>query len=422
MTALTQREQVAAAAVAVFLLLLLFRAWRRRRALIRRLSSISARLTGPGAVAVDGRGGLERTLSRLEHAAQEGALRVSDADEGRHRLAFVIDQVSDGVVVWDEHGAELQRNERATQLLADIQGEALAGELVARLLTEALGGGAGTQTIDVFGPPRRTLVVTAFPLDDGRRSLGAAAVIGDVSAHRRLESVRRDFVTNIGQRLRTPVGALGLVCQTLADERDSAVQRRLALRVHAESARLVKVIEDLLDLSQIEAEAAPLREPVPVHLLVAEAAEVAGPMAAARRVTVEVDEPDHRLTVLGDRRQLVGAMSNLIDNAVTWSPAGASVLVTADTNGGWLTLTVKDAGAGIPARDLDRIFERFYRVERGREAEAGGAGLGLSIVRHVAANHGGDVAVESTEGEGSTFTLRLPCGPTSRTVLTTKAG
>jgi two-component system sensor histidine kinase SenX3 len=128
------------------------------------------------------------------------------------------------------------------------------------------------------------------------------------------------------------------------------------------------------------------------------------------------------MTVTGDRRQLVSALFNLLENAVKYSDEGTTVDVRSRTDGQWVELEVKDQGIGIPARDHERIFERFYRVDRGRGHDAGGTGIGLAIVRHVAASHGGDVRVESQEGAGSTFTLRLPAGPGPVAVSPAKAG
>jgi len=400
-----------------------------RRALTRRLSAVAARLEGraPGptaspvpddgearsseTAAVDARGGAEQALARLERAADEAAFRSAGAAEAADRVAAALQHVGVGVVVWDEHGAEVYRNDAATTLLGTRHGEALAEQLVGRLLAGARQGQPSTEPIDLFGPPRRTLVVAAFPLDDERRTTGAAAVIEDVSGRRRLEAVRRDFVANVSHELKTPVGAIGLLAETLVDERDPVVVRRLSKRMHTESLRLGRTIEDLLDLSRIEAEEAPAREPLPVHLLVAEAAERVRELAGHRRIELEVDEPDHGVTVLGDRRQLVSALHNLLENAVKYSDDESAVELcvgTAPGGAGWLDVVVRDHGIGIPARDLERIFVRFYRVDRARSRETGGTGLGLSIVRHVAANHGGQVLVESREGEGSTFTLRLP--------------
>jgi two-component system sensor histidine kinase SenX3 len=293
------------------------------------------------------------------------------------------------------------------------QPDVLAEEAITRLLRAAAGGEGGTETLDLYGPPRRTLTIRARPLETDWRPVGAAAVIEDVSERRRLEAVRRDFVANITHELKTPVGALGLLAETLAGESDPEVVNRLAWRIQGESQRVARIMDDLLDLSRIESEETPTREPVPVHLIVAQAAERVRSSAEQQGIRIRIGEPPHNLTVLGDRRQLISALYNLMENAVKYSDPGSTVEVGGRTEGDWLDLRVRDRGIGIPEQDLERIFERFYRVDRGRGRDTGGTGLGLAIVRHVVNNHGGDVLVESHEGEGSTFTLRLPTGPSA---------
>jgi two-component system sensor histidine kinase SenX3 len=188
------------------------------------------------------------------------------------------------------------------------------------------------------------------------------------------------------------------------------VVARLSHRMRTEAERLGRIIEDLLDLSRIEAEEAPNREPVPVRLVIAEAVERLRPVAEHRGIRLEVDEPAYALAVVADRRQLVSALHNLLDNAIKYSEPGSSVNVVVRHDDEAIEIEVADHGIGIPSRDLERIFERFYRVDRARSRDTGGTGLGLAIVRHVASNHGGDVRVMSREGAGSTFTLRLPGG------------
>src|SRR5208282_1363884 len=183
---------------------------------------------------------------------------------------------------------------------------------------------------------------------------------------------------------------------------------RLASRIQTEAFRVSRIIDDLLDLSRIESEEAPPREPIYINLVMAEAVERVKAAAEQRGITIELHEPNPPVYVLGDRRQLVSAIHSLLENAVTFSYENNVVAVSGEQSDKEVRLAVTDHGVGIPARDLDRIFERFYRVDHGRSRETGGTGLGLSIVRHVAANHQGWVDVESREGEGSTFTLVLP--------------
>jgi two-component system, OmpR family, sensor histidine kinase SenX3 len=392
--------------------------WRVRRAATRRVLEIALRIErehGP-----EGRG-LDRAFERLARAADDAVLANGEAQAATDRLAQALGGVRQGILVCDENGQTLYRNEQAASLTGGRHSEALAERAVDELIRLALGGRPQKRTLELFGPPRRVLTVAATPLHDARRTIGAVALIDDITERRRLEAVRRDFVANISHELKTPVGALGLLAETMLAEDDAEVARRLAARMQNEAHRVGRIIDDLLDLSRIEAEETPRREPVAVHLVLAEAAERARAFAEHRGIGIVVAEPNRRLAVQGDRRQMVSAVHNLLENAVKYSDAGSTVDVGARTDGRHVEITVEDHGIGIPARDLERIFERFYRVDRARARDTGGTGLGLAIVRHVAGNHGGEVFVESKEGEGSTFTLRLPAasGPVA---LTAEAG
>jgi two-component system sensor histidine kinase SenX3 len=236
-------------------------------------------------------------------------------------------------------------------------------------------------------------------------------VIDDITERRRLETVRRDFVANISHELKTPVGALALLAETLLAEDEPLVTQRLAKRMSTEAFRVGRTIDDLLELSRIEADETRHDEAVPLETLLTDAVERVRPGADQRGITVAVDEGQGDLVVAGDRRQVLSAVYNLLDNAVKYSDAGSTIHLRARRADGCVEIEVEDHGIGIPPGDLERVFERFYRVDRGRSRETGGTGLGLAIVRHVASNHGGEVRVESVEGEGSTFTLRLLPAP-----------
>jgi two-component system sensor histidine kinase SenX3 len=338
------------------------------------------------------------------------------------RLTSALAVIPQGVVVFDHHGSIAYRNEVAAGYLAARHGDALVEEAIVELAGQASQREPlPPRTLELFGPPRRTLVLTTIPLYDGLRRLGVLVVVDDVTDRRRLEAVRRDFVANISHELKTPVGALALLAETLLVEEDPAVAQRLAERMLAEAFRVGRTIDDLLELSRIEADEEARRDDVPVHLMIAEAVDRVRPAAEQQGISIEVEEPPKRLAVGGDRRQLVSATYNLLENGVKYSDRGSKVEVRARTDGRWVDIEVEDHGIGIPRRDLERVFERFYRVDRARSRETGGTGLGLAIVRHVAGNHAGDVRVESTEGEGSTFTLRLPVG-TGPVAVTTEAG
>ena len=407
---LSHTEQaVAGAAVAVVLLaVLMIWTWRSRRALSRRLGAVVTRLERPG-TQVDAGRGMERLLLRLERAADDNVLRMSEADSAAQRMRSALEHVTDGVMVWDDHGSVVFRNRSAAALLEQADGGALAAQALDEVRDGALAGESRTQGLDLFGPPRRTLVVTAAPIDDGWRTVGAVALVQDVSDRRRLEAVRRDFVANVSHELKTPVAALALLAGSLAGESDAAVARRLAGRLRDEAERVGAVLDELVDLNRVETEERPVREPVPVGLVVSQALERVRGLSGRAGVRVDVADVPAELAVMGDRSQLVAAVGHLLDNAVKYSQRGGAVSVAAATEGegSWVVLTVRDQGIGIPGRDIDRVWERFYRSESGRK-HAAGTGLGLSIVRHVAGSHGGSAAVESVEGQGSVFTLRLP--------------
>jgi two-component system, OmpR family, sensor histidine kinase SenX3 len=357
--------------------------------------------------------GLAEATSVIERAVDRTLLRGGEGSVVEARLASALSVIPQGVVVFDDAGAIAYRNEVAAGYLAARHGEALVEEAIAELAADAsarTGGAVPARTVDLFGPPRRTLVLKAIRLEKGESPMGVLVVIDDVTDRRRLEAVRRDFVANISHELKTPIGALGLLAETLVAEDDPAVAQRLAERMLTEAFRVGRTIDDLLELSRIEADEEARREEVPVHRFIAEAVDRVRPAAEQQGISIEVEEPAARLTVAGDRRQLVSATYNLLENAVKYSDPGSTVQVRARTDGRWADIEVQDHGIGIPRRDLERVFERFYRVDRARSRETGGTGLGLAIVRHVASNHDGDVKVTSSEGEGSTFTLRLPVG------------
>jgi two-component system sensor histidine kinase SenX3 len=259
-----------------------------------------------------------------------------------------------------------------------------------------------------FGPPPSVLRMHATPLFDGDALLGAAVFVQDVTELRRVEAVRRDFVANVSHELKTPIGALELLAETLADELDPAVTRPLAERLVKEAERLGRIVDDLLDLSLIEIQEAPSRDPVPAAVLVQEAIDRMEPAAAAAGIGLHVEDRTAGASLHCDKRQVVSALTNLLDNAVKYSERGSGIEVSSAVDGDRLVLSVRDAGIGIPRGDLERIFERFYRVDHARSRDTGGTGLGLAIVRHVVQAHGGEVTVESIEGQGSTFTLLFP--------------
>jgi two-component system sensor histidine kinase SenX3 len=327
-------------------------------------------------------------------------------------LEVALAGVSEGVMLVDASRNIVHSNPTAQAFVNARLSDAIVERVLWGLIEQALSGDEADETVDLWGPPKRTLTLSATPLEDGTAVVGALALIEDVSDWRRLEAVRRDFIANISHELKTPVGALILLAEALADEEDREVTRRLAGRLQSEASRLAQIVDELLDLSRIEAEEHPVRESVRVDGLVADAVERVRTKAEHRGIELDINEPGLKATIVGDYRLLVSAVQNVLENAINYSDDGDTVRVEVDTPDEEVEIQVIDQGIGIPLRDLERIFERFYRVDQARARDTGGTGLGLSIVKHICQNHGGDVSVNSREGEGSTFVLRFPAGPT----------
>lgn len=335
---------------------------------------------------------------------------AADAQVELERLRLAVHTVTQGIAVCDAQGEPTIRNSLATST-GSAHADALVDAEVEEMLALALAGSPTSRELSVYGPPAKVFFLVSDRLVIDDRVVGAMVLIDDVTEHERLDAMRRDFVANLSHELRTPIGAISLLAETVADETDPGTRERLNNRLVLESTRLANTIDDLLELSRIEHDDQSLREQLVMQRVVAEAVSRVRPIADTNGVAVGVVMPEDDLSITGDRLQLVAAVANLVENAVKYSEAGDSVSVRARvTDRGSLELAVQDTGIGIPQRDLDRVFERFYRVDRSRRSNTGGTGLGLAIVRHVVLNHGGAVDVESIEGEGSTFTMTFPSG------------
>lgn len=225
----------------------------------------------------------------------------------------------------------------------------------------------------------------------------------------RLDAVRRDFVANISHELKTPIGAIGLLSEALGHAADDPVQvRRFADQLHRESERLASMTQEIIELSRLQArDALSHPEMVDIDAVIAAAIDQNRVLADAHRISL-ASGGEKGLRVWGDEVMLITAVHNLIANAVQYSPSPSRVGIGVNATDDVIEIAVTDQGIGIPADELDRVFERFFRVDQARSRATGGTGLGLSIVKHVVQNHGGDVRVWSQHGRGSTFTIRLP--------------
>jgi two-component system, OmpR family, sensor histidine kinase SenX3 len=240
-------------------------------------------------------------------------------------------------------------------------------------------------------------------------------LVEDRTRERAADMIRRDFVVNVSHELKTPIGALTLLAEAVTEaSSDPAAVERFAARMRMESERLGRLVQQIIELSRLQGDE-PLEhaDVVPINVIVTRAIDRVGVDAADKGIEVQFVGANG-LRVRGDGDQLIVALGNLVENAVAYSPDGGRVTVAAREHGSVVELVVTDHGVGIPAAEVDRIFERFYRVDPARARATGGTGLGLSIVKHVAATHGGEVRVWSVPGQGSTFTLVLPALPVDR--------
>jgi two-component system, OmpR family, phosphate regulon sensor histidine kinase PhoR len=343
--------------------------------------------------------------------------RLDELTEERDRAGQILDALDDGVLLLDGAGRLLVANPAARSwfgLPHDLRPglpvqRVLGAPQVSALAEEAAEAGApvvGTLTL-VFPEPR-TLTMRAFPLADRGPTGRIVVTMTDITQRRRLEVLRRDFVANASHELKTPVAAVRVLAETLltALPDDPEAGRRFAERIAREAERLDVLVRDLLDLSRVERGTLDV-EPVDLVGLAKEVVGGYGDLAEERRIRLH-SELRPQVSVRGDRAQLGLLLSNLLDNALRYTPAKGTVCVRLDATESRAMLQVADTGEGIPARELSRVFERFYRVDKARARQTGGTGLGLAIVRHVAEAHGGTVRVDSELGRGSTFTVTLP--------------
>ncbi len=345
---------------------------------------------------------LARSSRQSTPAASPVALEVVDPANIALRLTEAVDHLEIGVVIASGSGAVVYRNAAAQSTRGTHVGLVLDDHLAA-ILSQTRAGDRVRRVVELHGPPRSWVEVAADPIPDG----GAVATIRDVSERMRTDAMRTDFVTNISHELKTPVGAVAVLAEALMDENDPEIVRRLADHLVEESHRAVRTIDDLLKLSQIES-TRPGDTAVDLIAVVRAAIGRGRAVDAGRGVEIAALDMPSELWIRGDELQLVSAVGNLVENAVKYSHPGDVVQLRTRVDDVAVEVMVADQGVGIPTSDLDRVFERFYRVDKARSRDTGGTGLGLSIVRHVATNHGGEVLVSSQEGEGSTFVLRLP--------------
>ncbi|MGW2087977.1 sensor histidine kinase [Streptomyces sp. NPDC001880] len=326
----------------------------------------------------------------------------------------VLSVLSSSAVVLDESDSVVKASS-AAYALGLVRGGRLAVDAMLNMARDTRRDGEIRQ-VELDLPRRGTGRGEALAVSARVAPLGSRLVlllVEDLTEARRIEAVRRDFVANVSHELKTPVGALSLLSEAVMDASDDpeAVER-FAGRMQVEATRLTNLVQEIIDLSRVQNDD-PLEdaEPVRVDELVAEAIDRCRQQAGSKQITMAAGGTAE-LRIWGNRGQLAAALGNLVENAVNYSPARTRVGIAARRlsvpGGDQIEIAVTDQGIGISEKDRERVFERFYRVDPARSRATGGTGLGLAIVKHVAASHGGEVTVWSSEGQGSTFTLRLP--------------
>jgi two-component system sensor histidine kinase SenX3 len=343
---------------------------------------------------------------RQRRAAEQAGITVSQM------LAHIVSLSPIGIVVVDTYRDIVYTNDRARalglvrdRLLDDrawlaAQRTLATGEDVEVDLSPRKRPNPGRSGLSVRGHVR-------LLTEDDRRF--AVVYVDDQSEHARMEATRRDFVANISHELKTPVGAMGVLAEALlASAEDPETVRRFAEKMVAESNRLANMVGELIELSRLQgAERLPDLEAVDVDTVVAEALSRYKVAADNADIAITTDAPTG-YKVLGDQPLLVTAIGNLVSNAISYSPNGSPVTISRRRRGDKIEISVTDRGIGIAPADQERVFERFFRVDKARSRATGGTGLGLAIVKHVAANHNGSIRLWSQPGTGSTFTLSIP--------------
>ena len=347
----------------------------------------------------DSRADRDETVAELRR-------RLDGSEAERVPATTILASMEEGVLLFGPDGATRFANGAAEAHLGarPTSIDALLPLALRRLTRSAVDDRATRVTEAETGAPTRVLRGFASPTEDG----SVVLVLRDITETRRLDQVRRDFVANASHELKTPAASIQAAAETIrtAAGEDPSVIPRFASQLEREAARLSRIVSDLLDLSRLES-GSELDESVALDAIVRDEVERFEEPAAEAGVALSV-EAGGVPRVRGSSRDLALLVRNLVDNAIRYTRPGGHVDVGLTTEDGEVVLAIVDSGLGIPSRDLPRIFERFYRVDRARSRETGGTGLGLSIVKHVAENHGGRVVVTSELGRGTRFEVRLP--------------
>ncbi|HTN44585.1 MAG TPA: phosphate regulon sensor histidine kinase PhoR [Nitrospiria bacterium] len=429
--ALTSWIQAPRAALGIALLLVLWPVWMTGRMLARYLTKPLGEITAVVRELSEGK--LDRRVTvrsgdawadlgqGVNRMAADLETRLAEISEDRARLHAVLSSMVEGVLVLDRERKILLMNAAIARMFGLENSAVLGRPLIEvfrhrplhQLVQRALESGADqSEEIVMSIPEERVFAVQTSISEKG--GVAAVLVFHDVSNLKRLERIRKDFVANVSHELRTPLTSIKGYIEALIDgAKDDPRKRDEFLEIiQKHSDQLNALLADLLQLSTIESGQYQWRRgTIAVSNLIDKAVDMLQPQAEKMGQAISVVSAEGGGSVIGDADKLTQVMINLIDNAIKYTPRGGRITVEARPRDDTVEIAVSDSGIGIPSREIPRIFERFYRVDRGRSREMGGTGLGLSIVKHIVEAHGGKVSVESQVGKGSRFVVTLPKQP-----------
>jgi two-component system phosphate regulon sensor histidine kinase PhoR len=351
----------------------------------------------------------------LNTMAQNLGRQFLALSDGKQRLEHILEAMGQGVMVLDRSGRVTFNNTSVRRVLdtdRDLAGktplEVFRRPELDTVVHDVLRG-EPAQVIEISGGSGRVLQANVAPVPNASHEIeGVVVVFHDLTEIRRMERMRRDFVANVSHEFKTPLTSIRGYAETLMSgaKDDPQIAGDFLKTIERNAQQLEVLVSDLLTLARLEGEVPSTKEPLSVRSLIEEQIATRKNALRERDVSVTLDCPD--IDIQADRSRLSTALSNLIDNAISYNRHGGHISISADVLANALRITVSDTGQGIPADELARIFERFYRVDKHRSRESGGTGLGLSIVKHAIESQGGSISVASKVGTGSTFTIRLP--------------
>ena len=359
---------------------------------------------------------VEVALRGLAKAIDEIEEQRITADAFRQQLIAALDSLNYGIAIYGQDDQLIHTNPYASSFLSGVHSGALIADAIDELFQTRDGQEVIDQELDVFDNShpssvthsrKKTFYIILRELSIEGNQIGSVVTIEDISEQERLESVRRDFISNISHELKTPIGAIALLTETLLGEPDTDLVQKFAPNILQETERLSETIDDLLSLSRIEHGATDSFNQIDLLKCIEQAIDRVNTFAKQNEVTVLTSFPPAPVHLFGDELQLTSAFYNILENSVKYKRINqGNVHLTVQQLDDFIEVEISDNGIGIPTKDLDRVFERFYCVDRSHSGS--GVGLGLAIVRHVIVNHEGVIRIESTEGVGTTFFIQFP--------------